>query len=70
MVRDAVLRLRQGIGRLLRRHDDRGLVVMLDTRLHRREYGVTFLDALPGPCAYFRDAADLAGQARSFFDTD
>jgi DNA polymerase-3 subunit epsilon/ATP-dependent DNA helicase DinG len=43
----AVLRLRQGFGRLIRRTADRGAVVLCDPRLHSREYGPTFLRALP-----------------------
>jgi Rad3-related DNA helicase/DNA polymerase III epsilon subunit-like protein len=43
----AVLRLRQGFGRLIRRTADRGAVVLCDPRLHSRDYGPTFLRALP-----------------------
>jgi ATP-dependent DNA helicase DinG len=46
-VPDAVLRLRQGFGRLIRRADDRGVVVLLDSRAWRKSYGAAFLDALP-----------------------
>ncbi len=49
MLPDAVLRFRQGFGRLIRRATDRGVVVLLDSRVWRREYGQVFLDALP-PC--------------------
>lgn len=44
---DAVLRFRQGFGRLIRRADDRGLVVLLDSRIWQRPYGSAFVDALP-----------------------
>jgi Rad3-related DNA helicase/serine/threonine protein kinase len=43
----AVLRLKQGLGRLLRTHDDRGVMALLDTRLHTKGYGRLVLDALP-----------------------
>lgn len=43
----AVMRLRQGIGRLLRTEDDRGIAVVLDPRLHTRRYGKTILHSLP-----------------------
>lgn len=43
----AVLRFRQGFGRLIRHREDRGVVVVLDRRLIQRRYGRTFLDALP-----------------------
>ncbi len=48
----AILRFRQGFGRLIRRRDDRGAVVVLDGRIRTRRYGAAFLDALP-ECARF-----------------
>jgi predicted DnaQ family exonuclease/DinG family helicase len=44
---EAVLRLKQGFGRLIRHGSDRGAVVLCDARLATREYGRAFLDALP-----------------------
>ena len=46
-VPEAVIRLRQGFGRLIRSASDRGVVVLLDSRLWQRSYGEIFLDALP-----------------------
>ena len=43
----AMLQLRQGFGRLIRGHDDRGVVAILDPRLRTRPYGRAFLSALP-----------------------
>lgn len=43
----AVLRFRQGIGRLIRSHEDKGRVVVLDPRIVRKPYGRAFLAALP-----------------------
>lgn len=43
----AVLRLRQGFGRLVRAADDRGAVLILDRRVHDRWYGRVFLRSLP-----------------------
>lgn len=43
----AVLRLRQGFGRLVRTRTDRGAVVLLDRRVHERWYGRVFLSSLP-----------------------
>jgi len=42
-----ILRLRQGYGRLIRSHTDKGTVLLLDTRIHSRRYGHTILAALP-----------------------
>ncbi len=44
---DAILRFRQGFGRLIRRTTDRGVVVLLDNRIWQKRYGQAFLDALP-----------------------
>jgi DNA polymerase-3 subunit epsilon/ATP-dependent DNA helicase DinG len=43
----AVLRFKQGFGRLIRRKTDRGVVVVLDRRILSRQYGETFTGALP-----------------------
>jgi DNA polymerase-3 subunit epsilon/ATP-dependent DNA helicase DinG len=45
----AVLRFRQGIGRLIRSSQDRGNIVVLDKRIIARTYGKTFLNSIP-PC--------------------
>lgn len=46
-VPEAILKLRQGVGRLIRREDDRGMVVLLDNRVLTKRYGTSFLRALP-----------------------
>ena len=43
----AVLRLRQGFGRLIRSRDDRGIVAILDPRVRTKRYGRYFLDDIP-----------------------
>jgi DNA polymerase-3 subunit epsilon/ATP-dependent DNA helicase DinG len=45
----AVLRFKQGFGRLIRRKTDRGVVAVLDRRIKSRNYGGAFLRSLP-PC--------------------
>ncbi|WP_446471287.1 ATP-dependent DNA helicase [Xenorhabdus stockiae] len=44
---DAVLSLKQGVGRLIRDVDDYGVVVICDNRLVMRPYGEVFLNSLP-----------------------
>ncbi len=44
---DAVIRLKQGFGRLLRSQGDRGVLCLLDNRLARKGYGRLFLESLP-----------------------
>jgi len=46
---EAILRFRQGFGRLIRSQSDTGIVVILDPRVIRKHYGRRFLDSLP-PC--------------------
>lgn len=48
-VPEAIIRLKQGFGRLIRSHLDRGIVVLLDSRVVTKRYGRLFLDSLP-PC--------------------
>jgi ATP-dependent DNA helicase DinG len=55
----AVLQLRQGFGRLIRSHADRGVVAILDPRLSSRPYGRAFLQSLP-PCPVAVDRAAVA----------
>jgi ATP-dependent DNA helicase DinG len=55
----AMLQLRQGFGRLIRGHSDRGVVAILDPRLRTRPYGRAFLQALPR-CPIAEDAAAVA----------
>jgi ATP-dependent DNA helicase DinG len=46
-VPEAVIKLKQGFGRLIRSKSDRGIVVILDSRVTGKRYGKIFLDALP-----------------------
>jgi ATP-dependent DNA helicase DinG len=55
----AVLQLRQGFGRLIRGHGDRGVVAILDPRLRTKPYGRAFLAALPR-CPLVDDRAAVA----------
>ena len=50
----AIIRFRQGFGRLVRRVDDQGLVTVFDPRLHTKRYGRDFLKALP-PCEHISE---------------
>jgi Rad3-related DNA helicase len=58
---DAVLRFRQGFGRLVRTQRDRGIVLILDARFSERNYGAAFRRALPvTPLTFHSDAALVA----------
>jgi ATP-dependent DNA helicase DinG len=43
----AVITLKQGVGRLIRDQNDRGVLMICDTRLRTRRYGQVFLESLP-----------------------
>ncbi|MBN1756185.1 DEAD/DEAH box helicase family protein [bacterium] len=47
MVPEAVIKFRQGIGRLIRSESDRGVLLILDQRLSLKTYGRLFLNSLP-----------------------
>jgi ATP-dependent DNA helicase DinG len=61
-VPQAVIALKQGFGRLIRSLNDRGVLVLLDSRIKTTRYGATFLDSLP---AYRR--TDEIGDVERFF---
>lgn len=65
-VPQAVLRFKQGFGRLIRSRTDRGVVVILDRRIQSKPYGAAFLDSLP-LCTTKRGPADnLPAEALSW----
>ena len=57
-VPEAVIKLKQGFGRLVRSRNDRGIVVVLDPRLLTKPYGRTFLGSLPD-CPRVIETLDL-----------
>jgi ATP-dependent DNA helicase DinG len=60
-VPQAILKLRQGFGRLIRHSNDKGMVAILDPRVITKRYGTKFLASLP-PCRTWMDGklVDLA----------
>jgi len=54
----AVIALKQGVGRLIRSETDRGVLVLCDPRLIGKSYGRVFFDSLP-PFTRTRDVADV-----------
>ncbi|WP_420628700.1 helicase C-terminal domain-containing protein [Candidatus Leptofilum sp.] len=60
-VPEAVLRFRQGFGRLNRRTTDEGVVIILDKRVITKRYGQMFVDALP-ECTVLRQRLDRVGE--------
>jgi ATP-dependent DNA helicase DinG len=58
----AVITLKQGFGRLIRSLHDRGLLVLLDNRILKKQYGRVFVDSLPN----YKKTTDLR-QVEEFF---
>jgi ATP-dependent DNA helicase DinG len=44
---EAVIRFKQGVGRLIRTSSDRGFIVVFDRRIVTTKYGKAFLDSIP-----------------------
>ena len=64
----AVLRLRQGFGRLIRAQTDRGVVVVADKRVLTRRYGGAFLRSLPTGHQVASSRQELRQMVRSFMN--
>jgi DNA polymerase-3 subunit epsilon/ATP-dependent DNA helicase DinG len=67
-VPDAILRFRQGFGRLIRTHSDRGVVVILDKRVTSKGYGQHFLDSLPACTIVRKPLAELPDLTRDWLN--
>jgi DNA polymerase-3 subunit epsilon/ATP-dependent DNA helicase DinG len=68
-VPEAVLRFRQGFGRLIRTKTDRGVVVSMDKRLLTKGYGRFFLEALPKCTVQRGTIASMAKAAAAWIDS-
>jgi ATP-dependent DNA helicase DinG len=64
---DAVVRMRQGFGRLMRRHDDTGVVLILDPRTVTKQYGSVFLESLPTTMRCIAPGSQVLKEVTDFF---
>ena len=60
---EAILRFRQGFGRLIRTQSDRGVVAIFDKRVISKSYGHLFISSLPRCTAYEGSIAELPKKA-------
>ena len=60
-VPQAVLRFRQGFGRLIRNKEDKGTIVIMDNRVTAKGYGKSFLRSIP-PCTNFPSSLATVGK--------
>jgi Rad3-related DNA helicase len=63
----AILKLRQGFGRLIRSKQDKGVVVLADKRVITKRYGAAFLRALPAKADVVSHLDGLIGEVKEFF---
>jgi ATP-dependent DNA helicase DinG len=66
----AAIKLRQGYGRLIRSTTDRGVVLLLDRRVHEKSYGRVLLAALPPARRLSAPMDRIVSAMRSFYGTD
>lgn len=66
-VPQAAIKLKQGFGRLIRSRDDRGCVLILDSRVVRKRYGATFLRSLPPARRVIAPLAAVIAEMRRIF---
>lgn len=62
----AVMKLKQGFGRLMRRSDDYGVVVVADPRMVRKQYGRVFWDSLPPARPLVASGEEIVEEVQSF----
>ena len=70
MLPEAVIKFRQGFGRLIRSTRDRGVVVVTDPRLVTKNYGATFRRSIPASVHTVSSLDELLMRTADFFDVD
>lgn len=69
-VPQAVIKFKQGFGRLIRHRDDRGVVLILDSRVVKKGYGRMFLRSLPDARVLAAPAEEIFSELGRFFTSD
>ena len=64
---EAVIKFRQGFGRLVRTKSDRGVVVVTDPRIVTKSYGATFRKSIPASVHTVTETDELLSRVRDFF---
>jgi len=66
-VPEAIIKFRQGFGRLIRHKNDFGVVIVCDNRLSRMQYGMQFLNSLPVEANIFTDKQTMLSELKNWF---
>ena len=69
-VPQAVIKFKQGFGRLIRHRDDRGVVLILDARVVKKGYGRIFLRSLPDAAVVTAPTKEVLAAMARFFRND
>jgi len=64
---NAIVKFKQGVGRLIRHKKDRGIILILDSRVNKKGYGQQFLNSLPPIPKILVEGDQLKNEMRSFF---
>lgn len=67
MLPNALLRLRQGFGRLIRSKTDNGVVIIIDPRVATKKYGHYFQEVLPSTSVIIKDPLEMQSSVIEFF---
>ena len=65
-MQDAIIKLKQGFGRLIRGYDDMGICIITDPRLTRRRYGRYIIDSLPLEPIYYSSPSIITHEIENF----
>lgn len=65
-VPQAVMKFRQGFGRLMRRSDDKGCIVVLDRRIVEKKYGRQFTQSVPQSRRMYNPLSDVLAAVTDF----
>lgn len=63
---EAVIKFRQGFGRLIRRSSDKGAVIVLDKRISAKPYGKKFIESIPETKRLFSDFEEIVSAVKEF----
>ena len=70
MLPEAIIRFRQGFGRLVRTKRDRGVVVVTDPRVVTKNYGAMFRKAVPASVHSVPNLAELSARTAAFLHVE